>query len=200
MYGGLPGVVGVWREWVRNMGESEVPSTRWALLVGSSKCEGHCWAEDWGELGLGGVSFVCCVRRPGMGKENLGPPRARPMVGGCQRLPAGVWRGCCGRGRDSVETVVSTESRELQLGEEKQKATLQGHWGASGSINSYCAALHRAQWQRQGTACAEVAAVHAGAGTGHVRARRVGVRRCAMVHEWRAPWTFPAPGVRRSCS
>lgn len=53
-----------------------------------------------------------------MGKENLGL-RARPMVGRSKRSRAGLWRGCCGRGRDSVKAIVLPESRELQLGEEE---------------------------------------------------------------------------------
>jgi hypothetical protein len=61
--------------------DSEVPSTRCALLVGSSRREGHSCAEGSGGVGAVVVSSVLsaffCARRPGMGKENF--PR-RPMM------------------------------------------------------------------------------------------------------------------------
>ena len=79
MYAGLLGVIDDWRDCVRVMGVSEVPSTRWALLVGSSRRVAHCCAAAWAALRLAVFSFVFCDRRPGMGKENL-ESRVRPMM------------------------------------------------------------------------------------------------------------------------
>jgi hypothetical protein len=74
---------------------SEVPSTRCALLVGSSRREGHSCAEGSGGVGMvvsSAASAFFCALRPGMGKENF--PR-RAMVEGERRLPAGELVACC---------------------------------------------------------------------------------------------------------
>ena len=89
MSAGLFGVKDDWRACVREMGVLEVPSTRWALLVGSSRCVVHCWAAGWAALRSAVFSFVFCDRRPGMGKENL-ESRARPMMMKKQALARAV--------------------------------------------------------------------------------------------------------------
>lgn len=115
---GLAGVLFAWRDCVRNIGASEVPSTRCALLEGSSWCEGHCWAEgDCGAFELpAALSCFFCLR-PEMEKENWA--RERPMVKRSKHWSRSVvwvaW-SLLGRGRDSAETEVrSTESRMLVI-------------------------------------------------------------------------------------
>jgi hypothetical protein len=60
--------------------ESDVPSTRCALLDGSSGRGGRSCAEgvETVEVASSSLSVFFCDQRPGMGKENF--PRLRPMV------------------------------------------------------------------------------------------------------------------------
>jgi hypothetical protein len=84
------------------MGDSEVPSTRWALLVGSSRRVAHCWGAGWAALSPAVFSFVFCDRRPGMGKENL-ESRARPMMMKKQALARGVVCGVVALGGTAIQ-------------------------------------------------------------------------------------------------
>ena len=126
MYAVLDGMVEVWRDCVRNIGASEVPSTRCALLVGSSRCAGHCWAAvDCGALGLAALCFVCCDRRPGMGKESL----ERPMLKRRSKGWPGGWSGWRGRvwaGRAIQQSQWWTLSRGGRTGNEAERRCHRG--------------------------------------------------------------------------
>jgi hypothetical protein len=96
-----------------------------------------------------------------------------------------------GRERDSVGTIVSTESWVPKL-REGAHCTFVEITGASGSINCRCATLHLAQWRRQSTACAGETAVKAG--RGHVQRESCGGTLCNGTPVEKA-WMFPGPGT-----